>query len=240
MSPLAAVSVLQKFRGLYKPPRTFLAHRTPFDLLIATLLSAQCTDARVNIVTKEILYPKYKTARDYVRVTQAALERDVRTCGYFRTKAKNIQALCSMLIEKHGGKVPRTMEELVELPGIGRKTAAIILWACFNKNEGIAVDTHVMRLSRRLGLTKHAAQHKIEMDLMQALPRKDWGYFNTHAIAHGRAVCTARNRKCSACIFKKECPSSLVLGHSDLASSDAKRRGGAPQGVKGSPRSPRA
>lgn len=209
--------VFGTLRKHYKPPRTFLAFRTPLDLLVATVLSAQCTDARVNLVAKTILYPKYKKAEDYVGVRRAELENDIRSCGFYRTKAKHIQGLCHILLQKHGGKVPQTMEELVHLPGVGRKTAAIILWACFGKNEGIAVDTHVMRLAKRLGLSNHRAQHKIELDLMEQTPKKDWGYLTTYLISHGRAVCTAKARQCGACVFKKDCPSSLVRGKRDLA-----------------------
>lgn len=204
-------------RKLYAPPRTFLAWRTPLDLLVATVLSAQCTDTRVHVVTKTILYRKYRTAKDYVQVPRAELEQDIRTCGFFRVKAKSIQGLCHILLQKHGGKVPHTMEELTELPGVGRKTAAIILWAAFGKNEGVAVDTHVLRLAKRLGLTNQLAQHKIEMDLMQQAPRKDWGRLTTLLVSHGRAVCTARGRKCGACVFKAVCPSSLTRGKADLA-----------------------
>lgn len=209
--------VLSRLRKHYKPPRTFLTFRTPLDLLVATILSAQCTDVRVNLVVKTIVYPKYRTARDYVRVRRAELENDIRSCGFYRAKAKSIQGLCHILLKKHGGKVPRTMEELTALPGVGRKTAAIILWACFGKNEGIAVDTHVMRLARRLGLSNHAAQDKIELDLIAQTPRRDWGRLTTLLISHGRAVCTAKNRQCGACVFNKACPSSLMRGKRDLA-----------------------
>ncbi len=209
--------VFPKLRKLYHPPKTFLAWRTPLDLLVATVLSAQCTDALVNIVTKKILYPKYKKAQDYIRVPHAELANDIRSCGFYKTKAKHIQGLCHILLQKHGGKVPQTMEELTHLPGVGRKTAAIILWACFRKNEGIAVDTHVMRLAKRLGLSNQQAQHKIELDLMAQTPKKDWGYLTTLLISHGRAVCTAKNRTCGACVLKNECPSSLTRGKKDLA-----------------------
>lgn len=214
------MDVLPKLRKLYKPPKTFLRFRTPLDLLIATLLSAQCTDARVNLVTETILYPKYDTPEDYLGVPRAELEQDIKTCGFYHTKAKHIQELCHLLLEKHGGQVPDTMDDLTALPGIGRKTAAIILYAVFGKNEGVPVDTHVMRLARRLGLSKHKEQRKIEMDLMAAFPRKDWGNAAKLLVSHGRAICTARNRQCGACVFKNECPSSLVMGRSDLAKTD--------------------
>ncbi len=209
--------VMRELRKLYHPPKTFLHFRTPLDLLIATVLSAQCTDVRVNLVTRTILYPKYRTARDYLDVSRRGLERDIRTCGFYRTKAKHIQDLCRLLVARFRGKVPQTMEELTQLPGVGRKTAAIILAAVFGKNEGIACDTHVIRLSRRLGLTCHRDPKKIELDLMRLLPRRQWGVVNPLLISHGRAVCTARSRKCDLCVFQKECPSSLTMGRPDLA-----------------------
>lgn len=209
--------VLRELKKLYHPPKTFLHFRTPLDLLVATVLSAQCTDVRVNLVTKMILYPKYRTVRDYVRVSRQELEQDIRTCGFYRTKAKHIQAMCRMIVARFHRTVPQSMEELVQLPGVGRKTAAIILSAVFGKNEGIACDTHVIRLSQRLGLTRYHDPKRIELDLMAELPRRQWNIINPLFISHGRAVCTARNRKCSLCLFQKECPSSLTMGHRDLA-----------------------
>jgi endonuclease-3 len=202
---------------LYKPPKTFLHFRTPLDLLVATILSAQCTDARVNIVTATILYPKYETVEDYLKVRRDELEKDIRSCGTFRMKAKHIQESCQILKVKHGGKVPDTMEELIELPGVGRKTASVVLSAAYDKNVGIAVDTHVQRLAQRLGLSTHHDPGKIELDLMEQAPIERWRHVTTLLISHGRAVCTARGRKCGACVFKKDCPSSLVEGRSDKA-----------------------
>lgn len=213
---LDAASVLGELEKMYEPPRTFLHWRTPLDLLVATILSAQCTDVRVNIVTK-ILYKKYKKPQDYLNVSRKALEDDIHSCGTYRNKARFIQEMCQQLLDHHDGKVPRTMEELVELRGVGRKTAAIILWACFGKNEGIAVDTHVIRVAQRLGLTRHKDPKRIELDLMKSLPRKKWGEMTTLIISHGRAVCTARKRQCQKCVLNKECPSSLVMGRGDLA-----------------------
>lgn len=200
-------AVFNKLSKLYNPPKTFLRHRSHLDLLVATILSAQCTDKKVNEVTQK-LFKKYRTAKDYVKITQSEFERDIKPTGFFRTKAKNIRALCHMLLQEHGGRVPKTMEELVRLPGVGRKTAAIIIYALFGKNEGVAVDTHVMRLSQRMGLTKSKDPKKIEKDLMKALPRSKWGKINPLMISHGRKVCTARNKKCGECVFRKECPSS--------------------------------
>ncbi len=213
---LTGGAVLRRLEKLHAPPRTFLHWRTPLDLLVATILSAQCTDVRVNIVTKT-LYKKYQTPQDYVAVPRKELEKDIHSCGTYRNKARFIQEMCARLISHHHGKVPQTMGELTALQGVGRKTASIILWACFGKNEGIAVDTHVIRVSQRLGLTKHKDPKRIELDLMKALPNKKWGEFTTLIITHGRAVCTARNRQCEKCVFKKECPSSLVLGRKDVA-----------------------
>lgn len=221
-STLTASTVLQTLEKLYTPPRTFLDWRTPLDLLVATILSAQCTDARVNIVTKT-LYRKYQTAEDYVNVPRAELEDDIHSCGTYRNKARFIQEMSAQLISHHHGEVPQTMEELVELQGVGRKTACIILWACFGKTEGIAVDTHVIRVSQRMGLTRHKDPKRIELDLMESVPRKKWGEFTTQIITHARAVCTARNRQCEKCVFQKTCPSSLVMGKGDLASGDGPR-----------------
>lgn len=208
---------MRSLQKLYHPPKTFLHFRTPLDLLVATVLSAQCTDVRVNLVMRTILYPKYRTIRDYAVASRTALESDIRSCGFYHAKTKSIQAMCRMLLGRFHGKVPQTMEELTQLPGVGRKTAAIILAAAFGKNEGIACDTHVIRLSQRLGLTHHHDPKKIEIDLMAELPRRQWSIINPLLISHGRAICTARNRKCYQCVFQKECPSSLVLGRKDLA-----------------------
>lgn len=212
----------------YRPPRTFLDFRTPLDLLVATILSAQCTDARVNRVTTTVLYPKYRTAADYASVSQEELENDIQSCGFFRAKTKNIRGMAQRLVEHHHGRVPRTMEELVALPGVGRKTAAVILSAAFDRQEGIAVDTHVQRVAQRLGLTTHHDPKRIELDLMEAFPRKNWGRVTTLLISHGRAVCTARNRGCDRCPFADACPSSWTQGKTDharkTASASKKRR----------------
>ena len=214
---LALSHVLSSLSKLYKPPKTFLQFRTPLDLMVATILSAQCTDVRVNIVTSTILYPKYKTAEDYVRVSRQELEQDIHSCGTFHNKARFIQEACQALIEQHGGVMPRTMKELTKLQGVGRKTASVILAAAFDINEGIAVDTHVQRVAQRIGLTTNHDVKKIELDLMAQAPQKRWRDVTVLLISHGRAVCTARGRKCSACVFKQECPSSLVMQRSDQA-----------------------
>ena len=211
-------AVMKTLGALYRPPKTFLHFRTPLDLLVAVILSAQCTDARVNVVTEAILYPKYKTAKDYLRVPREELERDVHSCGTFRMKAKHIQETCAMLLENHGGEVPRTMAELTMLKGVGRKTANVILSAAFGINKGIAVDTHVQRVAQRLGLSTHSDPGKIELDLIAGkVPPAQWREVTTLLISHGRAVCTARGRKCGACVFKDDCPSSHTTGKRDLA-----------------------
>lgn len=211
--------VMKELGRLYKPPKTFLHFRTPVDLMVAVILSAQCTDARVNIVTETILYPKYKTARDYVDVSREELEQDIKSCGTFHMKAKHIQEACAMLMHDFQGQMPKTIAELTRMPGVGRKTASVILAAAFDINEGIAVDTHVQRLAQRLGLSAHHDPKKIELDLIAQAPKdkKRWREVTTLLISHGRSVCTARGRKCGACVFKKECPSSLVMGRSDKA-----------------------
>ena len=217
-------TVLSKLGRLYDPPRTFLEYRTPLDLLVAVILSAQCTDAMINRITKETLYPKYTTCDDYLAVSRSELEQDIRRSGHFRAKAKYIQETCQILLKKHGGEVPKTMEELVELRGVGRKTASVVLSAAFGINEGIAVDTHVQRLAQRIGLSMHHDPIKIELDLMDAAPRKRWRDVTVLLISHGRAICTARGRKCGGCIFKDRCPSSLTHGKSDLAKLKKKKR----------------
>lgn len=220
--PLA--EVLSDLKRLYSPPKTFLEFRTPLDLLVAVILSAQCTDAMVNRITKETLYPKYKTPKDYLDVPPAELEQDIRRSGHYRAKAKYVQESCRLLLERHGGDVPHTMEELTALPGVGRKTASVVLSAAFGKNEGIAVDTHVQRLSQRLGLSTEHDPKKIELDLMAAAPRARWRDVTVLLISHGRAVCTARARKCGACVFKDRCPSSLTRNKPDLAKPKKARR----------------
>lgn len=215
-SKLTVPFVLRKLEKLYKPPRTFLTWRTPLDLLVVTILSAQCTDARVNIVSKD-LFKKYRKPEDYIRVPRSELERDIHSCGTYRNKAKFIQEMCTIVLAKHGGKIPETMEELIALPGVGRKTASIILYAAYGKLEGIAVDTHVLRLAQRLGFTKHSSPEKVEKDLKVQTPRDRWGDITTYLISHGRAICTARSRSCVRCVFKDKCPSSLVHNRPDLA-----------------------
>ena len=184
-----------------------LRHHTPLQLLIATILSAQCTDDRVNIVTKA-LFTKYTSAADFAKVTQAALEKHIRSTGFFRNKAKNIRAAAARIVDDFGGKVPRTMDDLLTLPGVARKTANVVLSNAFGKHEGVVVDTHVKRISGRLGLTAQADPIKIERDLVDLVAHKDWGLFSHLLIFHGRETCTARNPNCPECVINKLCPSA--------------------------------
>jgi len=181
-----------------------LEHADPFQLLIATILSAQCTDKRVNLVTKE-LFKKYRTPADFADVPQAELERAIRSTGFFRNKAKNIRACCRKLVEIHGGKVPCTMEELTRLDGVGRKTANVVLGDAFGIRAGVVVDTHVARLSQRMGLTKQKTPEKIEADLMRLVPREQWAVFSHWFIWHGRRRCAARRPDCANCEIIKRC-----------------------------------
>jgi len=182
-----------------------LNHAAPLELLIATILSAQCTDKRVNIVTKE-LFKKYRSAADYANASLAELERAIKSTGFFRNKAKNIQACSRRLVECHGGQVPRTMEELTQLDGVGRKTANVVLGNAFGINAGVVVDTHVARLSQRLGLTKQKTPEKIEQELMALVPQKRWTLFSHWLIWHGRRRCYARKPDCANCEIQKLCP----------------------------------
>jgi endonuclease III len=182
-----------------------LNHKNPLELLIATILSAQCTDKRVNIVTAE-LFKKYRSAADYAGAPLAELQQAVKTTGFFRNKARNIKGACQAIVEKHGGQVPQTMEELVQLGGVGRKTANVVLGNAFGINAGVVVDTHVARLSYRLGLTKQKTPEKIEKDLMSLVPQGQWTLFSHWLIWHGRRRCFARNPDCANCEVLRLCP----------------------------------
>lgn len=210
-APLTIDNVLRVLARIYPDAACTLHWTTPLDLLIATILSAQCTDVRVNIVTRK-LFRKYRVPADYARVSANTLERDIRSCGTFRMKTRAIQESCRTILSRFGGEVPRSMAELTTLRGVGRKTAAVVLSTAFGIEEGIAVDTHVMRVSRRLGITRATTQGRIERGLMRKTPRGDWSALSHLLIAHGRALCTARSRRCGACPFRKNCPSSLTRG----------------------------
>ena len=187
-----------------------LDHQSPLELLIATILSAQCTDKRVNIVTRA-LFNKYRSAADYANAPLAELQQAVKTTGFFRNKARNIKAACQAIVEKHGGRVPQTMEELIQLGGVGRKTANVVLGNAFGINVGVVVDTHVARLSQRLGLTKQKTPEKIERDLMALVPQNQWTLFSHWLIWHGRRRCFARKPDCANCEIQKLCPQIGVI-----------------------------
>jgi endonuclease-3 len=182
-----------------------LVHDTPFELLIATILSAQCTDERVNIVTKD-LFAKYPTSAKLAAVPIPRLEKLIQSTGFFRNKAKNIHECCAKLVEEHGGEVPRDLDLLVKLPGVGRKTANVVLGTAFGIPSGVVVDTHVTRLSQRLGLTEHDDAVKIERDLIEQLPQAEWIDFSHRLIWHGRRICKARKPLCDQCVLNKVCP----------------------------------
>jgi endonuclease-3 len=203
-------AILPILKATYPDAKCSLDHRTSLELLVATMLSAQSTDLRVNIVTKD-LFKKYKSARDYAAAPQEQLERAIHSTGFYRNKAKSIRAMAQSLIEQHGGKVPQTMEELTALAGVGRKTANVVLGNAFSQNVGVVVDTHVARLSLRLGLTQHTDPVKIESDLMEIVPQQDWALFSHLLIFHGRAICQARKPKCGICPIFKNCPAGKVF-----------------------------
>lgn len=200
-----AAKIVRRLKKEYPDVQTALEHHNPLELLVATILSAQCTDARVNLVTKD-LFRKYKRPEDYANSPEGELEKDIQSTGFFRNKARNIRGCCRRLAEDYGGKVPETIEEMVELPGIGRKTANVVLGAAYCKATGVVVDTHVKRLAHRMGLTKHKDPIKIERDLIALLPRREWIEFSHRMIFHGRRVCTARKPKCDDCIVSDVCP----------------------------------
>lgn len=201
--------IIRLLKGAYPDAKCTLNHSNAFELLIATILSAQCTDERVNIVTAD-LFRKYREAQDYLKVSPIELQKDIRTTGFFRNKAKSIQGTAKVLTEQYAGRVPETIEELLELPGVARKTANVVLGNAFGVLSGIVVDTHVTRLSRRLALTKQKQAEKIERDLIELVPRKDWVIFSHLLIAHGRKICKARNPLCAECVIEKLCPSSFL------------------------------
>jgi endonuclease-3 len=199
--------IIRGLREAYPDAHCELNYSNPLELLIATILSAQCTDKRVNLVTAD-LFKRYRTAGDYAAAPLSELEEAIKTTGFFRNKAKNIQACCHALVEQHGGKVPSVMDALVQLGGVGRKTANVVLGNAVGLNEGVVVDTHVARLSERLGLTKHTVPEKIEQDLMKLVPREQWTLFSHWLIWHGRRRCFARNPDCAQCEVRSLCPSA--------------------------------
>ncbi len=198
-------TIIAGFQKTYPDAHCELDHRSPLQLLVATILSAQCTDNRVNIVTPE-LFKRFRTVKDFADASRTELEQAIKSTGFFRSKAKNIQNCCRKLIERHGGEVPRTMEELIQLDGVGRKTANVVLGNAFNVVVGVIVDTHAMRLSRRLGLTTEKTPEKIELALMKLLPEKYWLLFSHWLVWHGRRRCFARKPDCGHCEIQKYCP----------------------------------
>jgi len=209
VNPYAAPApeVTARLKAEYQDARTELDWSNPLELLVATILSAQTTDVQVNRVT-ESLFSKYLTAEDYAESTPDELEEDIRPTGFYRNKARSLRGMASALVEEHGGEVPRTMSELVALPGVGRKTANVVLGNAFGTNEGIVVDTHVRRVSGRLGLTEGSDPVKIEQELMRLVPEEDWTIFSHLLILHGRRTCKARKPDCPNCILNDICPSA--------------------------------
>jgi len=203
-----ALTILALLKKEYPEAGIELRYKSPIQLLVATILSAQCTDKRVNIVTSG-LFKKYRTVQDFARADRKTFEQEIRSTGFYRQKAKNIIHSAGKIMNDHGGKVPNTMEELMTLPGVARKTANIVLQGAFGITAGIAVDTHVRRVSGRLGLTRYTDPVKIEQDLMKAMPKKDWEAVSLLLVAHGRAVCHARNPNCPECVLKKLCRAYL-------------------------------
>jgi endonuclease III len=209
-SSAPAPEVTARLKAGYPDARTELDWSNPLELLVATILSAQTTDVQVNRVT-ESLFSKYRTAEDYADSTPEELEEDIRPTGFYRNKARSLRGMASALVEEHGGEVPRTMSELVALPGVGRKTANVVLGNAFGTNEGVVVDTHVRRVSNRLGLTESSDPVKIEQDLIGLVPEEDRTIFSHLLILHGRRMCKSRKPDCPNCVLKDICPSAYSV-----------------------------
>jgi endonuclease III len=207
--PAPAAEVLARLKEAYPDARCALDHRNAFELLCATILSAQCTDVRVNLVTPT-LFARYPTAFDLARAEPSDVQEIIKSTGFFRNKTRSLIGMAQALVADHGGEVPRTMEQLRKLPGVGRKTANVILGNAFGINEGVTVDTHVTRLSRLLGLSSEIDPAKIEEHLMQLFPQEDWGLLSHLLIFHGRQICIARRPRCGDCVLADICPSSLI------------------------------
>ena len=201
--------IIRSLKRAYPDAKCSLNHSNAFELLVATILSAQCTDARVNIVTQD-LFRKYRKPEDYLKVSPKELQRDIHTTGFFRNKTTSIQGAAKVLHEQYGDEVPQTMDQLLELPGVARKTANVVLGNAFGLSAGVVVDTHVTRLSHRLGFSEQKTAEKIERGLMAIVPKKDWVIFPHLMIAHGRSICKARNPLCAECVVEKLCPSSFL------------------------------
>lgn len=205
-----ALKIIELLTKEYPKVKIALEYSTPLELLVATILSAQCTDQRVNIVTKE-LFKKYRRAEDYANADIQKLESEIKSTGFYHNKAKNIKNACKILVEQFSSQVPNSMNEMLKLPGVARKTANIVLQNAYGVVEGIAVDTHVRRLSIRLGLTDKDDPEKIEKDLMKIVPQKMWRKVTDLLISHGRQVCLARKPKCQICVINKLCPSAFKI-----------------------------
>ncbi|MGB9715034.1 MAG: endonuclease III [Thermodesulfovibrionales bacterium] len=203
------IEIIRRLKKQYPEAKTALRFNSPFELLVATILSAQTTDVHVNKVTED-LFKKYKSIKDYANVSIEKLQKDISSINFFKTKAKNIQKAAKLIVEKYNSKVPKTMKELIELPGVARKTANIILSNAYGINEGIAVDTHVKRLSSRLGLTENDDPVKIEKELMEITPKEEWGNLSHLLILHGRNVCHAKKPKHNECVLYDICPSRNI------------------------------
>jgi endonuclease-3 len=203
-----ALKVIELLEREHSDAKIALHYTNPLELLVATILSAQCTDERINMVTKA-LFKKYTKAEDYANADLKELEQDIKSTGFYRNKAKNLKKCCQMLVEKYNSQVPKTMEELIELSGVARKTANIVLTNAFGVVEGVAVDTHVRRLAQRLGLSGNDNPDKIEKDLMRIIPKDKWMRITDLLIFHGRRVCTAKRPNCAACVLNKFCPSAF-------------------------------
>jgi len=201
--------ILKRLKKAYPVAKCSLHYSNPFELLIATILSAQCTDERVNFVTKT-LFQKYRQPTDYLAVAEEELQNDVRTTGFFRNKTRSIRGACNKIIDEFKGNVPATMDELLTLPGVARKTANVVMGNAYNTASGVVVDTHVGRIAQRLKLTRQTVPEKIENDLMKLVPKKDWVKFSHMVILHGRAVCRAIKPDCAGCVLNSVCPSSTV------------------------------
>ena len=209
-SPAQVQAIIAELHRLYPEATCTLNFSNPLELLVATQLAAQCTDERVNMVTKQ-LFQKYRSVEDYATVSQEELEQDIKSTGFYRNKAKNIRAAAQRIITNYGGEVPRTMTDILSLPGVARKTANVVLGYAYGIVEGIVVDTHVGRLSRRLGWTTNEDPVKVEQDLMRIIPREDWLDISHLLIFHGRAICHARKPLCEECALAPLCPSAFLV-----------------------------
>jgi endonuclease-3 len=222
-TPADAAKIASILAQTYPDAKTELDHRNAYELLVATILSAQSTDRMINTVTPK-LFAKYPNARALAKADQATLEEEIHSTGFFRMKAKNLIGMAKAVVERHGGEIPQTMEELVELPGVARKTANVVLGTAMGKNEGVVVDTHVARVSQRLGLTQATDPKDIEQELMKLLPREEWTIFAHRMIWHGRRICTAKNPDHEHCLLAPICPTATLIPAKQLTSKPRARR----------------